>query len=142
MSNFTPISALAGGALIGSAAVLLMWGLGRTAGISGITFDIFERERAGAWRWFFLIGLVVGAAIIFSTSPVTPAARTGFPLVLVAISGFLVGFGTRTSGGCTSGHGVCGLARLSVRSLTATITFMVTGAASVYLLRHVFGVGA
>jgi len=142
MSSFTPWSALAGGALIGLAAVLLLWCNGRIAGVSGIAGGLwFARPGERAWRWLFLVGLLLGAGLwaLLSPTPVTP--RRGFPVSLLLLAGLLVGYGTSMSGGCTSGHGVCGLARLSPRSLAATAVFMLAGAATTYVVRHLLGVG-
>jgi hypothetical protein len=137
MDSFTPFASLAGGALIGIAAALLILGNGRIAGISGIAGGLLS-DRAGgrAWRVLFLLGLVAGAlaAARLGAGPL-PEIEAGWPLIVIA--GLLVGFGTRLGGGCTSGHGVCGLARLSPRSVVATVLFMAAGMATVFLLRHV-----
>ena len=144
--SFAPLSALIGGGLIGLAAALLWLALGHIAGISGILGrtlrgvsggDIGGTERA--WRPLFLIGLPLGAWIAVRLGW---AALPGAPptnLLLAVVGGLLVGFGTRLGSGCTSGHGVCGLARLSLRSLVATLMFMVAGMASIFVLRHVTG---
>ena len=134
-SQFTPGSALAGGALIGLAAVMLMAFNGRIAGISGIVNGALGGEDA-RWRRLFVLGLVVGggAWLILGGGPVF-ALREGFSLPLLAGAGFLVGFGTRLGSGCTSGHGVCGIARLSPRSIVATLTFMAFGMLTVFVLR-------
>lgn len=135
MANFTPLSALAGGALIGLAAVLLMLFHGRVAGVSGIVGGLVP-PRAGdaAWRLTFIVGLIGGAALIGWAGGLTapPPPRS---LASVALAGLLVGIGTQLGGGCTSGHGVCGLARLSPRSLVATAVFMLGGVAMVALIR-------
>ena len=134
---FTPyLPALFGGILIGLASWLVLASLGRVTGISGIAnAALFERKHAGshdgAWRWFFLGGLVVGGAL-FAAWLVTPAAMPRSPLLL-AVAGLLVGFGTVVGSGCTSGHGVCGMGRRSIRSLVATCTFMATGFATVFI---------
>lgn len=137
MANFTPVSALIGGALIGLAAALLMLLSGRIAGISGILGGcIVPRASDRDWRLAFLLGLI-GAPVI--------GALAGYPLPLpqmptswaVIISGgLLVGFGTRLGSGCTSGHGVCGMARLSPRSIVATLVFMAVAIAVVFVVRH------
>lgn len=140
MTNFTPWSALAGGALIGLAAVLLMWLNGRIAGISGIAGGLWFAPRGErSWRWLFLVGLMLGAALwaLLAPQPVEP--RQGFPVPLLLLAGLLVGYGSSMCGGCTSGHGVCGLARLSVRSLAATGTFMLAAIATAYMVRHLVG---
>jgi uncharacterized membrane protein YedE/YeeE len=128
-----------GGMLIGLAAVLLLALNGRIAGVSGILSgavtapDRFDRS----WRLLFILGLLAGAALYRFFSGALPVQiETGMPTLVVA--GLLVGFGTRLGSGCTSGHGVCGLARLSPRSLAATITFMVFGMLTVFLTRHLF----
>jgi uncharacterized protein len=139
MNGFTPFSALLGGALIGLAAGLLMLGIGRIAGISGIAGGLLG-ARAGerAWRLAFLAGLVVGPAIAVAMGAPAPGPiAASWPLVI--LGGLLVGFGTRLGSGCTSGHGVCGIARLSPRSLAATLAFMGAGFASVFVMRHVLG---
>lgn len=135
MANFTPLSALAGGALIGLAAVLLMLFHGRIAGISGILGGLVP-PRAGdmGWRLAFLAGLIGGAALMAWAGGMVPTVPPR-SLAVVAIAGLLVGVGTQLGGGCTSGHGVCGLARLSPRSLAATAIFMAAGAAVVFLVR-------
>ena len=128
-----------GGMLIGLAAVLLLALNGRIAGVSGILSgtvtapDRFDRS----WRLLFILGLMAGAALYRVFSGALPVQiEAGMPTLVVA--GLLVGFGTRLGSGCTSGHGVCGLARLSPRSLAATITFMLFGMLTVYLTRHLF----
>jgi len=131
---------LAGGALIGLAASLLLWSIGRIAGISGIVNGLATAPRGDrAWRVAFLAGLMAAGGIALFLLPAGPArAQTGAtPLLLVA--GVLVGFGTRMGNGCTSGHGVCGLGRLSLRSLAAVATFMLAAMATVYVVRHVAG---
>ena len=138
--NFTPYSALAGGALIGLSASLLMLASGRVAGIAGILGGLLRPvpgERG--WRIAFLVGLLLGpAAVGLAGGPVpVPNFQTG-TLGMIA-AGLLVGFGTRLGAGCTSGHGVCGLARLSRRSLAATLVFMVVAMTTVYVLRHIVG---
>jgi uncharacterized membrane protein YedE/YeeE len=136
-TEFTPVSALIGGALIGAAATLLLWSLGRVAGVSGIVNSALEQREGRAWRLAFVLGLVAGAGIWFMVSVAAP--RAGFALPWLVTAGLLVGFGTRVGGGCTSGHGICGLARLSKRSLVAVAVFMGAGFATVYVLRHVAG---
>ncbi len=140
MENFTPVSALIGGSLIGAAAAALLWLNGRIAGVSSI-FNGLVRPVAGetAWRALFLLGLIAGASLYTAVHPAGYTPRAGFPLGLLIVGGFLVGFGTRMGGGCTSGHGVCGIARLSIRSIAATIVFLLTGIVTVYVVRHVLG---
>ena len=138
LSFFLP--PLAGGLLIGAASVLLLIGLGRIAGISGITFGLMDRPNwnlANLWRWGFVIGLVAAGWIWtqWTGQPLHPERSANVPLLIAA--GLLVGFGTSLSSGCTSGHGVCGLGRLSLRSLAAVATFMLTAGLTVFVLRHV-----
>ena len=137
MENFTPISALLGGALIGLAATLLLLFNGRMAGVSGIMNGIFYSPKAEMlWRAAFLAGLVIGAFLFQQFNPNFFTPRTGYPLWLLAIGGFLVGAGTRLGSGCTSGHGICGIANLAPRSIMATVIFMVSGFVTVYIIRH------
>jgi uncharacterized membrane protein YedE/YeeE len=141
MSNFTPVSALAGGLLIGAAASLLLWLNGRIAGVSNVTGGLLALKRGDIlWRLLFLGGLVAGAGIYYGFFGNIPAARAQFPGWLLAVAGLLVGFGTSLGNGCTSGHGVCGLGRLSLRSLVATLVFLVTGILATFVIRHLFGV--
>lgn len=132
------LSALAGGALIGLAAALFMLLNGRIAGISGVLGAVVEGQAA-AWRLAFLVGLVVSAPLAALMIGALPPATFETPLWLLVPAGLLVGIGTRLAGGCTSGHGVCGLARLSPRSLAATGLFMAAGAATVFIVRHGMG---
>ena len=141
MENFTPISALIGGALIGLSATLLLLFNGRIAGISGIlNAFINPREPETGWRGLFLLGLILGAGAYVWTRPGAVPAMAQIPLWVLVLAGLLVGVGTRMGSGCTSGHGVCGLARFSLRSLVATSLFMATGVATVFVVRHVLGV--
>jgi uncharacterized protein len=136
LAAFTPWSALAGGLLIGLAAALLLWFNGRIAGISGIIGLLLQPTRGEvAWRVAFVAGLVVAPLLyaLFATLPV-PRIDAGTPALVAA--GLLVGVGTRYGSGCTSGHGVCGLSRLSLRSAVATAAFMAAGFATVFVLRH------
>lgn len=143
MENFTPYSALSGGILIGLAATLLLLFNGRIAGISGIMDGFINVSREELyWRIAFLVGIVMGAFLFHQIQPDFYQPRENFPVWLLALGGFLVGFGTRMGNGCTSGHAVCGIARFSVRSITATITFMASGFLTVYIIRHVLGVAA
>ncbi len=137
--SFAPWPALAGGALIGlSASTLLVLG-GRVAGISGIVGGLLRPVRGEApWRLAFLAGLAVAAVVLSWVSPSSVAARAaGVHGAGLVVAGLLVGFGTQLGGGCTSGHGVCGLSRWSPRSLVAVATFMATGALAVFFVRHV-----
>lgn len=137
---FTPFAALLGGGLIGLAATLLLATLGRVAGISGILNTAVESRDGRGWRLAFLTGLIGGATLWFAFGIGVPVPRSGFPLSWLIAAGLLVGFGTRLGSGCTSGHGICGLARFSKRSFAAVLAFMGAGMATVYVLRHVSGV--
>jgi uncharacterized membrane protein YedE/YeeE len=137
MTAFAPGTALLGGVLIGLSAGLLWLFGGRIAGISGIFGGIVPlRGREIAWRLAFLAGLPLGAGAFYLLARPERLPRLDGPLPLLILAGLLVGLGTRIGGGCTSGHGVCGLARFSPRSLVAVLVFMATGAATVYLTRH------
>lgn len=139
-THFTPMTALAGGILIGLAATVLIACNGRIAGISGIVGSLLARRAEGetAWRLAFVLGLILAPVFyrIVATLPVSHI-EAGWTELIVA--GLLVGYGSRLGSGCTSGHGVCGLSRLSPRSLAATATFMVAGFITVFLVRHVVG---
>jgi uncharacterized membrane protein YedE/YeeE len=140
MTTFTPVAALIGGALIGLSAMLLMLLTGRIAGISGILGGcVALRSSDRAWRGAFLAGLVLSPLL---------AALAGFPIInpvmpsswaVIIVAGLLVGVGTRIGGGCTSGHGICGISRLSPRSIVATIVFMAVAMIVVFVTRHVMG---
>jgi len=137
VANFTPVASLVGGVLIGLASVWLLAASGRIAGISGILHGLFAQPPGDrSWRVWFIVGLV--AAGFAWHALVAPApVREGFGLGWAAAAGLLVGFGTRIGGGCTSGHGVCGLGRFSLRSLVAVMVFMGAGMATAYVMRHV-----
>lgn len=140
MENFTPVPALVGGLMIGGAAAILLWLNGRIAGVSGIAWTLLERPRGeSGWRLAFLLGLVLGAVLyrLASGDTLVPDIQASWAVLIAG--GMLVGFGTRVGGGCTSGHGVCGLARLSPRSLAATLTFMVSAMATVFVTRQLLG---
>lgn len=140
MTTFTPGPAFLGGCLIGLAALVLMALNGRIAGISGIVQGAVAGpggERG--WRWLFIAGLVLGAFLTLAWRDAGFAPRTGYPPVLLMAAGLLVGIGTRLGSGCTSGHGVCGIARWSTRSIVATLAFMLTGFITVFVARHVAG---
>ena len=131
--------ALAGGVLIGGAATLLLWLNGRVAGVSGILNGvIFPKQEDIAWRAAFLIGLIVAGGLYMALVPGASLPRTGYSRAALVVAGLLVGFGTRMGNGCTSGHGVCGLGRLSLRSLVAVLTFIATAIATTFVLRHVW----
>jgi uncharacterized membrane protein YedE/YeeE len=138
VENFTPFSSLLGGGLIGLAAAMLLLLNGRIAGVSGVVGDLLRPTGDGpGWRIAFLVGLIAGPLLFQLMAgdmpPITIEAN--FPLLIVA--GLMVGFGTNLGSGCTSGHGVCGIARLSPRSITATVVFMLAGMITVYIVRHV-----
>ncbi|MGE4218048.1 MAG: YeeE/YedE family protein [Alphaproteobacteria bacterium] len=136
---FTPLPALAGGIMIGLAAVLLLLADGRIAGISGILGGLFAPSRSEfGWRLAFVLGLPAGAAAVAGLGGTPPFAMEASGTVAI-LAGFLVGYGSRLGSGCTSGHGVCGLARLSPRSLAATATFLATAMLTVFLVRHAAG---
>ncbi|MGP2412401.1 YeeE/YedE family protein [Yersinia sp. 2553 StPb PI] len=136
--NFTPYSALAGGAVLGVAVTFLLLATGRIAGISGILGGLLS-PKAGdrGWRMAFIIGLVI-SPLVYSLFTVLPVIQIDAALPTLILAGLLVGIGTRYGAGCTSGHGVCGLARFSPRSLVATLSFMFTGFITVGLVRHLF----
>ncbi len=144
MANFTPISAAIGGVLIGLSAVLLMMLNGRIAGVTGVFAGLIDPTGSDrAWRATFIAGLIaapLSAALFVLPLPLPlPLPQMPASLTVVAVAGLLVGFGTRLSNGCTSGHGVCGIARLSPRSIAATAIFMAAAIVVVALTRHVFG---
>ncbi len=135
---FTPWTAIAGGALIGAAAVLLMLGAGRIAGISGILGGLLPPDRHAGWRLVFLLGLCV-SPWLYRLAAALPVVTIDAGTGRLIAAGLLVGIGTRYASGCTSGHGVCGLSRGSRRSLVATALFMAAGFVTVYAVRHVIG---
>ena len=138
MANFTPLSAAIGGALIGLSAVLLMLLTGRVAGISGIFGGClgFETNDKG-WRLAFIAGLILAPLIASAIGYTMPSPQMPASWGVIVAAGLLVGFGSRLGGGCTSGHGICGIARLSTRSIAATAIFMLTAVVVVALTRHV-----
>ena len=129
--NFTPIAAFTGGAIIGLAVMLFFIGNGRLAGVSGITSNFLTSKINRIDNFLFLIGLITGPIIfsIFISNEIPFLITDSFPLII--FSGLLVGIGTRISGGCTSGHGICGIGRFSLRSIIATITFIIAGIVTV-----------
>ena len=140
MEHFTPVPAAVGGLLIGIAAVIMLLFNGRILGVTGITAGVIQPVRQDVlWRVLFLASLAI-APLLYSriVSQSIPVEVTG-SLPALMIGGFLVGFGACAGSGCTSGHGVCGLGRLSKRSLVVTMSFMVTAMATVYVMRHVVG---
>lgn len=141
-AHFTPISSLVGGLIIGLAAALLILLNGRIAGISGILGGLLKPVRTDiAWRVVFLLGMVLAPALWYVMAG-TPTIEIEASTPLLVVAGLLVGYGTRMGSGCTSGHGVCGLSRLSPRSLVATLTFMGAGFVTVYVVRHLLAGGA
>jgi hypothetical protein len=139
MENFTPGPAFAGGLLIGLAALLLLGTIGRIAGVSGILSGLLPPTAGDAsWRVAFLAGLIAAPAFVAAATG-TPPVEVTQSLPLLVAGGLLVGFGTRLGGGCTSGHGICGIARLSPRSIAATAIFMAVAMATVFVMRHLMG---
>lgn len=135
-NDFTPWASLAGGALIGLAAALLLLCNGRIAGVSGIVGGLIKpRLHDASWRIAFVGGLIV-APLIWQLFSQLPTIQINADYGLLIIAGLLVGIGTRYGAGCTSGHGVCGISRLSPRAIIATLTFMAAGFATVYVARH------
>ncbi|MFA7430353.1 MAG: YeeE/YedE thiosulfate transporter family protein [Rhodospirillaceae bacterium] len=140
MEGFTPFSAALGGLLIGAGAVLLLLGNGRVMGVGGIV-DALLKGDGTRWRIGFMVGMLVPgvvAAIVLGM----PFGQPGLSVPLLIVAGLLVGFGSRMGNGCTSGHGICGLARFSKRSLVATMVFFTATAATVFVMRHVLAGGA
>lgn len=142
MAELNWITAWCGGLAIGASATLLLAFNGRIAGISGMVNSAITFTARESWRWLFLAGMVVGGALYEYGLAPEPTPRSSFAPWAMVVGGFLVGFGTRLGNGCTSGHGVCGLGRLSLRSLVAVLTFLATGMATVFVVRHLvpFGV--
>jgi uncharacterized membrane protein YedE/YeeE len=140
LENFTPISALLGGALIGLSASLLLLLNGRMAGISGIMTGLLNSPlKAKIWRSLFLLGLIIGAASFQFFSDGSLTLREDYPVWAIIVGGFLVGLGTRMGSGCTSGHGICGISHFSIRSMIATVTFMASGMITVFIFKHILG---
>ncbi|MCB6179388.1 YeeE/YedE family protein [Rhodobacter sp. Har01] len=137
-TEFTPWASLAGGLLIGTASVLLMATLGRIYGATGIVAGVFfpETLRDWAWRAALLAGMAAAPGLFWALSGQMPAVQVPVGSGLMVLGGLLVGIGVTFGGGCTSGHGVCGMARLSIRSIVATATFMLFTGLTVYALRH------
>lgn len=140
MTEFTPLSGLIGGVLIGLASVIMLLGAGRITGISGIFGGLLSPTRGDtAWRGAFIVGLIAGGLLwpMLTGNALTIDLQSTWPVMLVA--GLLVGFGTRLGSGCTSGHGVCGIGRLSPRSFVAVAVFMLSAIITTYVVRHVLG---
>lgn len=141
MENFTPVSALIGGLMIGASAALFLVLNGRIAGISGILGGLLHPARSEiGWRLAFLAGLFVAPLVYVASGGVLPPVDIDASLPLLILAGLIVGFGTRLGAGCTSGHGVCGIGRGSPRSLAATAVFLITAIATVFVTRHIIGV--
>jgi uncharacterized membrane protein YedE/YeeE len=138
---FTPFASLGGGILIGLAATLLMLVMGRVMGATGILAGLFypASKQDFAWRAALLAGMVTGPLVVLGVTGEMPAVDVPVSLPMLLIGGLIVGVGVTFGSGCTSGHGVCGMARLSPRSIAATLTFMITTFATVYVVRHVIG---
>lgn len=138
---FTPFASFGGGLLIGLGAVLLMLGLGRILGATGIMSGLVFAQSGDEflWRAAMVAGMILAPGLIFLVTGAMPELSVPVSPLMIAIGGVIVGFGASLGSGCTSGHGVCGLSRLSLRSAIAVPTFMATAAVTVYLIRHVFG---
>ncbi|MEP5152101.1 YeeE/YedE family protein [Planktotalea sp.] len=138
---FTPYASLGGGVLIGLASVLLMATLGRIFGATGILAGLIDPTdpEDRKWRALILLGMITGPLVILTFTGDMPAVQVPISTPLLIVGGFIVGLGVTFGGGCTSGHGVCGMARVSPRSIIATITFMIFTAITVYIIRHVIG---
>ena len=139
MTNFEVLMPLTGGILIGIASSMMLLFSGRIAGVSGIFGGmLFQRGKERAWRFSFIIGLIAGGILLYTINTEFFENSSGRGLLAVTIAGLLVGIGTRVGGGCTSGHGVCGIGRLSGRSLVATVTFVLAGMAIVVLVQSFY----
>lgn len=140
MTNLAPVSGLIGGVLIGLAAIILMLTIGRIAGVCGIVVNAMTATdaRGRLWRLAFILGLPLGALLVTAFG-LKDWSSIAFPAAMptTVIAGLIVGIGATVGSGCTSGHGICGLARFSMRSIVATVTFMATGAATVFIIRHI-----
>ncbi|WP_278924372.1 YeeE/YedE family protein [Pseudophaeobacter profundi] len=138
---FTPFASFGGGLAIGFGAVLLMLGLGRIFGATGIMSGalFFENRDELSWRLALIAGMILAPLAIFAVTGTMPAVNVPVSPAMIAIGGVIVGLGASLGSGCTSGHGVCGLSRLSIRSIVAVPTFMATAAITVFIVRHVFG---
>ncbi len=135
-TSFTPYASALGGAMIGAAAAILVLFTGRIAGVSGILGGLLRPQPGGvSWRVAFLLGIVAAPALYAIAAPLPPIA-IDTPTATLALAGALVGIGTRYGAGCTSGHGICGVSRLSMRSIVATACFLATGFATVFVVRH------
>jgi uncharacterized membrane protein YedE/YeeE len=138
---FTPLQSLAGGAIIGLASVLLMATIGRIMGATGILGGFIQPTSTADWSWraVILLGMISGPIAIQFATGTMPEVQVPVSTAMLLLGGFIVGVGVTFGGGCTSGHGVCGMARLSPRSIVATLTFMFTTALTVFVMRHIIG---
>lgn len=138
---FTPFASFGGGLLIGLGAVLLMLGLGRIMGATGIMSGLIFPDKGSefSWRLALVAGMIVAPGLIYVLTGTMPAIEVPISPLMIVVGGVIVGLGASLGSGCTSGHGVCGLSRLSTRSLVAVPTFMATAAITVFVIRHVFG---
>ncbi|MCW1952242.1 MAG: YeeE/YedE thiosulfate transporter family protein [Octadecabacter sp.] len=138
---FTPYASLGGGALIGLASVALMAVAGRIMGATGILAGILQPSSFSDWSWraVILAGMIAGPLVVMMFTGQMPAVQVPISTTMLIIGGFIVGLGVTFGGGCTSGHGVCGMARVSPRSIVATVSFMIATAITVYVIRHIFG---
>lgn len=138
---FTPLQSLGGGALIGLASVLLMATLGRVMGPTGILAGLMQPANFSDWSWraVVLVGMISGPVVVVLITGQFPAVQVPVSTTMLVLGGFIVGIGVTFGSGCTSGHGVCGMARLSPRSIAATLTFMLTTGITVFVVRHVLG---
>lgn len=140
MENFTPYSALAGGIMIGLSVTIMLLFNGRITGISSMLSELLS-PSSGEWPWrlVFIMGMMLGTLFYITVFSEPLIAQRDLPFSLLIIAGFLVGFGTRLGNGCTSGHGICGIARRSPRSIIATMVFMTSGGITVFIMRHIVG---
>ena len=140
-TTFTPLASLGGGIAIGVGAVLLMLGIGKIMGATGVISGIVfaENRQEVSWRIAMVVGMILSPGLIFLVSGAMPAVEVSASPAMIIVGGVLVGLGASFGSGCTSGHGICGLSRLSTRSLVAVPTFMFTAAVTVYVVRHIIG---
>lgn len=141
-TDFTPFASFGGGLAIGFGAVLLMLGLGRILGATGIMSGLLFADGRDefSWRAAMVVGMILAPVMIYAVTGTMPAVNVPISPAMIVIGGIIVGFGASLGSGCTSGHGVCGLSRLSLRSIVAVPTFMATAAVTVFLIRHVAGI--
>ena len=140
MESFTPFTSLVGGIIIGIAALILLFFVRKIAGVSGIIGGLFPIvRRDAAWRLTFLVGLILGGTVLSQVYPKSIELELTYSTLALVLAGLLVGFGSRLGGGCTSGHGICGLGRLSSRSMIAVLAFMTTGIITAVIIGQFFG---